>query len=90
VMLRSSGKQNLPLKDHRIHPKRDARTPARMLGWLARITEPGFLYNGFWLVSMTRHLGVWNFTDRPATYNFPLCCAFWEILTVRLPNPAGG
>jgi hypothetical protein len=42
-------------------------------GVLARITEPGLLYNGFWLVSMTRHLGAWNFTDRPAAYNLHLC-----------------
>jgi len=42
-------------------------------GVLARVTEPGFVYDGFWLVSMTRHLGEWNFTDRPANYNFLLC-----------------
>jgi hypothetical protein len=42
-------------------------------GVVARVTEPGFLYEGFWLVSMTRHVGVWNFTDRPATYNMLLC-----------------
>jgi hypothetical protein len=42
-------------------------------GVLARVTEAGFAYDGFWLVSMTRHLGVWNFTDRPATYNLLLC-----------------
>jgi hypothetical protein len=42
-------------------------------GVVARVTEPGFVYDGFWLVSMTRHLGVWNFTDRPATYNLLLC-----------------
>jgi hypothetical protein len=42
-------------------------------GLLARVTEPGFVYDSFWLVSMTRHLGVWNFTDRPAAYNLLLC-----------------
>ena len=42
-------------------------------GVLARITEPHFLYDGFWLVSMTRHQGLWNFTDRPANYNLLLC-----------------
>jgi hypothetical protein len=42
-------------------------------GVVARVTEPGFVYDGFWLVSMTRHLGVWNFTDRPATYNLLRC-----------------
>jgi hypothetical protein len=42
-------------------------------GVLARVAEPGFVYDGFWLVSMTRHIGVWNFTDRPATYNLLLC-----------------
>lgn len=42
-------------------------------GIVARVTEPGFVYDGFWLVSTTRHLGVWNFTDRPATYNLLLC-----------------
>jgi len=42
-------------------------------GVLARVTEPGFVYDGFWLVSMTRHVGVWNFTDRPARYNLLLC-----------------
>lgn len=42
-------------------------------GVVARVTEPGFVYDGFWLVSMTRHVGVWNFTDRPATYNLLLC-----------------
>jgi hypothetical protein len=42
-------------------------------GVVARVTEPGFLYDGFWLVSMTRHVGIWNFTDRPATYNLLLC-----------------
>ena len=42
-------------------------------GVLARITEPGFLYDGYWLVSMTRHKGIWNFTDRPATYNLLIC-----------------
>lgn len=42
-------------------------------GVLAHVTEPGFVYHGFWLVSMTRHLGKWNFTDRPANYNLLLC-----------------
>jgi hypothetical protein len=42
-------------------------------GIVARVTEPGFVYDEFWLVSMTRHLGVWNFIDRPATYNLLLC-----------------
>jgi hypothetical protein len=42
-------------------------------GILARVTEPGFVSDGFWLVSMTRHLGEWNFTDRPANYNLLLC-----------------
>lgn len=40
---------------------------------LARITQSGLVYDGFWLVSMTRHLGEWNFTDRPANYNLLLC-----------------
>jgi hypothetical protein len=42
-------------------------------GVLARVAEPGFLYDGYWLVSMTRDVGVWNFTDRPAAYNLLLC-----------------
>ncbi len=42
-------------------------------GVLARVTEPGFLYDGYWLVSMTRDGDVWNFTDRPAAYNLLLC-----------------
>jgi hypothetical protein len=42
-------------------------------GVLARVREPGFLYDGFWLVGMTRHRGVWIFTDRPAHYNLLLC-----------------
>ena len=49
-------------------PTRGARR-----GVVARVVEPGFVYDGFWLVSMTRHLGVWNFTDRPAAYNLLLC-----------------
>lgn len=42
-------------------------------GVVAQVTEPGFMYDGFWLVSMTRHVGEWNFTDRPANYNLLLC-----------------
>jgi hypothetical protein len=42
-------------------------------GMVARVTESGFVYDGFWLVGMTRHLGVWNFANRPATYNLLLC-----------------
>lgn len=42
-------------------------------GVLAQVTEAGFVYDGFWLVSMTRHVGEWNFTDRPASYNLLLC-----------------
>ena len=33
-------------------------------GVLGRVVEPGFKYDGFWLVSVTRHKGTWNFTDR--------------------------
>lgn len=42
-------------------------------GIVARVTQPGFAYDGYWLVSMTRHIGTWNFTDRPAHYNLLLC-----------------
>lgn len=56
------------LRVERVYSYKDERR-----GVLARVTEPGFVYDGFWLVSMTRHIGVWNFTDRPATYNLLLC-----------------
>lgn len=42
-------------------------------GVLARVNEAGFVYDGYWLVSMNRHLGEWNFTDRPAHYNLLIC-----------------
>lgn len=42
-------------------------------GVVARVAEAGFAYDGFWLVSMTRHVGVWNFAERPAMYNLLLC-----------------
>lgn len=42
-------------------------------GIVGRITEPDFIYDEFWLVSMTRHVGIWNFTDRPAQSNLLIC-----------------
>ena len=42
-------------------------------GVLACVTESGFVYDGFCQVGMARYLGVWNHTDRPATYNLSLC-----------------
>ena len=66
------GDHGVPTRFHlrveRVYSYKDERR-----GVLAQVTEPGFVYDGFWLVSMTRHIGVWNFTDRPATYNLLLC-----------------
>ena len=42
-------------------------------GVVARISEPGFLYDGFWLVSETRYLGVYNFTSRWSLHNLLIC-----------------
>lgn len=37
------------------------------------VAEPGFQYDRFWIVTMTRHQGTWNFTDRPGMCNVLLC-----------------
>src|SRR5262249_25716647 len=99
-----------PLRPHPLAGAGGPRPPFRLCvarvytykgerrGVLARVTEPGFLYDRYWLVSMTRDGGVWNFTDRPAAYNLllcpeepvegkpedaPLCAKLWPIWHLR-------
>ncbi len=71
--------QGTPLRDPAVPPPFHIRVvrvysyQGERRGVLARVAEPGAGYDGFWMVGMTRHLGIWNFTDRPAAYNLLLC-----------------
>jgi hypothetical protein len=47
--------------------KEDARR-----GGVGRVESPGHLLDGMWVVFSTRHVGVWNFTDRLGAYNVDL------------------
>jgi hypothetical protein len=42
-------------------------------GIVARISEPGFMYDGFWLVSVTRYQGTYNFTSRWTLHDLLIC-----------------
>jgi len=66
------GDHGVPTPFH-LHVERVYVYKGERRGVVAKVTETGFAYDGFWLVSMTRHVGEWNFTDRPATYNVLLC-----------------
>lgn len=41
-------------------------------GGIAKVEEPGHACDGLWLIFATRHVGVFNFTDRIAHYNAAL------------------
>ena len=45
----------------------------RRRGVLGKVADPECFYNGFWFVSMTRHRGVFDFSENVAMYNFLLC-----------------
>lgn len=42
-------------------------------GLVGRVTRESFYYDRFWIVSMTRHQGAWNFTTTPGKHNILLC-----------------
>jgi len=42
-------------------------------GFLARLEEPGHVYEGFWMVCFTRVAGTYDFTANPTHYNIEIC-----------------
>ena len=47
-------------------------TQGERRGGVGRVEQPGHPFDGFWVVFSTRHVGTFDFADKPAHYNMSI------------------